>query len=125
MWLGTPSATHLMGDGEDSERLWAAVADPTRQQLIDLILAEGEATATSLARALPITRQGIAKHLAILERAGVVHATKAGREVRFTVRQDRLDLAARRLAQILANWDQRLADIKRIAEADDRTDTPN
>jgi DNA-binding transcriptional ArsR family regulator len=111
-----------MGDGEDAERLWAVVADPTRQRLIDLILAEGEATATSLARALPITRQGIAKHLAVLERAGVVQANRAGREVRFTVRQDRLDLAARRLAQIIANWDQRLADIKRMAEADDRTD---
>ena len=111
-----------MSDGDDAERLWAAVADPTRQQLLDRILADGEATATSLARALPITRQGVAKHLAILERAGVVDATRAGREVRYTVRQDRLDLAARRMAQIAANWDQRLAAIKRIAEADERTD---
>jgi ArsR family transcriptional regulator, cadmium/lead-responsive transcriptional repressor len=111
-----------MSEEEEAERLWAAVADPTRQQLLDLILAEGEATATSLARALPITRQGIAKHLAILERAGLVDATRAGREVRFTVRPDRLDLAARRMAQIIASWDQRLVAIKRLAEADDRTE---
>ena len=111
-----------MSEEEDAERLWTAVADRTRQQLLDLILADGEATATSLARALPISRQGIAKHLAILERAGVVDAKRAGREVRFTVRPDRLDLAARRMAQIIANWDQRLIAIKRIAEAGDRMD---
>ena len=48
----------------------AAVADPTRQQMLDLILAAGDATATALAHDLPITRQGVAKHLAVLERAG-------------------------------------------------------
>jgi DNA-binding transcriptional ArsR family regulator len=103
-------------EGEEAERLWAAIADPTRQQLIDLILAKGEATATDLARDLPVTRQGISKHLAVLQRAGLVQASRAGREVRFTVRQERLDEAARRMGRILARWDERLATIKRIAE---------
>jgi ArsR family transcriptional regulator, cadmium/lead-responsive transcriptional repressor len=103
-------------EGEDADRLWAAIADPTRQQLLDLLLASGDATATALARDLPITRQGIAKHLAVLERAGLVEATRTGREVRFTVREDRLDQATRRMARILARWDERLATIKRIAE---------
>jgi ArsR family transcriptional regulator, cadmium/lead-responsive transcriptional repressor len=103
---------------EEADRLWAAIADPTRQQLLDVILARGDATATALARDLPITRQGIAKHLAVLERAGLVEATRTGREVRFTVRQDRLDQATRHMAQILAKWDKRLATIKRIAETE-------
>jgi ArsR family transcriptional regulator, cadmium/lead-responsive transcriptional repressor len=103
-------------EGEEAERLWAAIADPTRQQLIDLILAKGEATATDLARDLPVTRQGISKHLAVLQRAGLVQASRAGREVRFTVRQERLDQATRRMGRILAQWDERLATIKRIAE---------
>ena len=77
----------MTGDGEEADRLWAAIADPTRQQLLDLILASGDATATALARDLPITRQGIAKHLAVLERAGLVEATRTGREVRFAVRR--------------------------------------
>ena len=106
----------MTAEGEEPDRLWAAIADPTRQQLLDLILASGEATATALARDLPITRQGIAKHLAVLERAGLLHATRSGREVRFTVREDRLDEATRQMAQILARWDERLATIKRIAE---------
>jgi DNA-binding transcriptional ArsR family regulator len=107
-----------VSEDDDGERLWAAVADPTRQKLLDLILAEGGATATSLARELPITRQGIAKHLSILRRAGLIDATRAGREVRFTVRPDRLDQATQRMARVIANWDQRLASIKRIAEAE-------
>jgi ArsR family transcriptional regulator, cadmium/lead-responsive transcriptional repressor len=109
----------MTGDGDEAERLWAAIADPTRQQLLDLILASGDATASGLAHNLPITRQGIAKHLAVLERAGLVEATRSGREVRFTVRRDRLDQATRRMAQVVARWDQRLATIKRLAETDD------
>jgi DNA-binding transcriptional ArsR family regulator len=107
----------MTGDGEEADQLWAAIADPTRQQLLDLLLASGPATATALARDVPITRQGIAKHLAVLQRAGLVEATRTGREVRFTVREDRLDQATRRMAQILARWDERLATIKRIAES--------
>lgn len=103
-------------EGEQADELWAAIADPTRQQLLDLILAAGDATASGLARDLPITRQGIAKHLAVLERAGLVEATRSGREVKFTVRRDRLDQTTQRMAQVVARWDERLATIKRIAE---------
>jgi DNA-binding transcriptional ArsR family regulator len=105
-------------DGEEADRLWAAIADPTRQQLLDRILAAGDATASGLARDLPITRQGVAKHLAVLERAGLVVATRSGRELRFSVRRDRLDQATRRMAQVVARWDQRLATIKSLAEAE-------
>jgi ArsR family transcriptional regulator, cadmium/lead-responsive transcriptional repressor len=108
----------MTGEGEEADRLWAAIADPTRQQLLDRILAGGDATASALARDLPITRQGIAKHLAVLERAGLVDATRTGREVRFTVRQAQLYRATRRMAQIAAEWDDRLATVKRIAETE-------
>jgi DNA-binding transcriptional ArsR family regulator len=106
-------------DDDEADRLWAAIADPTRQQLLDRILAAGDATASGLARDLPITRQGVAKHLAVLERAGLVVATRSGREVRFSVRRDRLDQATRRMAHVVARWDQRLASIKSLAEAAD------
>ena len=102
----------MTGEGEEADQLWAAIADPTRQQLLDLILAAGDATATALARDLPITRQGIAKHLAILERAGLVEASRTGREVRFTVREDRLDQATQHMAQVLAKWDRASSTIK-------------
>jgi DNA-binding transcriptional ArsR family regulator len=100
------------------DALWAAVADPTRRQLLDLLLARGEATATSLADELPVSRQAVAKHLAVLDRTGLVDGRREGREVRYTVRPERLEEARRRMADIAAAWEDRLAAIKRIAEAD-------
>ena len=101
---------------EDADRLWAALGDPMRLRLLDLLLERGEATASALATALPITRQGVAKHLAVLERSELVVARRAGRELRFAVREDRLDQARRQMAQVAARWDERLVAIKRIAE---------
>ena len=98
------------------DELWSAVADPTRRRVLDAILERGEATATMVAGELPVTRQAVVKHLAVLDRAGLVHGTRQGREVRFTVRPERLDTATRSLAQVAADWDARLAAIKRIAE---------
>jgi ArsR family transcriptional regulator, cadmium/lead-responsive transcriptional repressor len=100
-----------------SDVLWAAVADPTRRRLLDVLLARGEASATTLAAELPVTRQGIAKHLAVLDRAGLVEARRQGREVLYSVRPVELDAATRWMAQVAAEWDARLRTIKRLAEA--------
>jgi ArsR family transcriptional regulator, cadmium/lead-responsive transcriptional repressor len=99
------------------DELWSAVADPTRRRVLDVILAQGEATATTVAGELPVTRQAVAKQLAVLDRAGLVRGKRRGREVRYVVRPERLDLAARSMAQVAAEWDTRLVAIKRIAEA--------
>jgi DNA-binding transcriptional ArsR family regulator len=104
-------------DGEDAERLWAALGDPMRLRLLDLLLERGEATASALASELPITRQGIAKHLLVLQRAELVHAQRIGRETRFTVRDERLAQAQRQMARVVSRWDERLTSIKRMAEA--------
>jgi DNA-binding transcriptional ArsR family regulator len=99
------------------DELWAAVGDPTRRRVIDVLLHRREATATMLAAELPVTRQAVAKHLVVLDRAGLVEGRRRGREVRYAVRPERLDAAARSMAQVAAEWDTRLAAIKRIAEA--------
>ena len=99
------------------DELWSAVGDPTRRRVLDVILAHGEASATTVAGELPVTRQAVAKHLAVLDRAGLVEGRRRGREVRWVVRPERLDVAARSMAQVAAEWDARLVAIKRIAEA--------
>jgi DNA-binding transcriptional ArsR family regulator len=99
------------------DQLWSAVADPTRRRVLDVLLSQGTASATAVAGELPVTRQAVAKHLAVLDRAGLVEGRREGREVRYAVRPDRLDVAARSMAQVAADWDLRLAAIKRIAEA--------
>jgi DNA-binding transcriptional ArsR family regulator len=102
---------------DDVDELWAAVADPTRRRLLDALLAHGEATATTLAGDLPVTRQAVAKHLSVLERAGLVDSRRVGREVRYAVRPERLDAATEWLARVAAEWDERLGAIKRLAES--------
>ncbi|AVT29342.1 helix-turn-helix domain-containing protein [Plantactinospora sp. BC1] len=96
--------------------LWSAVGDPTRRRMLDLLLSEGGGTATSLSEHLPVTRQAVAKHLVVLHRVGLVHATAAGREKQFRVDQDQLARAVAQLADVGAAWDSRLRRIKRIAE---------
>jgi DNA-binding transcriptional ArsR family regulator len=105
---------------DEADELWAAVADPTRRRLLDVLLAHGEATATTLAGELPVTRQAVAKHLAVLDRAGLVERRRRGREVRYAVRPERLDAATRWLARVASRWDARLVAIKRLAESSAR-----
>jgi DNA-binding transcriptional ArsR family regulator len=109
-----------MNGRDEVDELWAAVAEPTRLRLLDLLLVRGEGTATTLAGELPVTRQAVAKHLAVLERVGLVEGRRDGREMRYAVRPDRLDEATRAMARVAAGWDQRLAKITRLAESASR-----
>jgi DNA-binding transcriptional ArsR family regulator len=95
----------------------AALADPTRRQLLDLLATQDQATATTLAGALPVSRQAVVKHLTVLAAAGLVDSVKVGREVRYAVRPEALDATARWMTALAATWDRRLAKIKRVAEA--------
>ncbi|MDP9224293.1 MAG: metalloregulator ArsR/SmtB family transcription factor [Actinomycetota bacterium] len=97
-----------------------ALADPTRRQLLELLSAQGEATATTLAERVPVSRQAVVKHLAVLDAAGLVSGSRVGREVRYAVRPAALDATARWMAGLAADWDRRLANIKRVAEAAER-----
>jgi ArsR family transcriptional regulator, cadmium/lead-responsive transcriptional repressor len=101
----------------EGDALWAAVGDPTRRRLLDSLLGLGQASATTLATDLPVTRQAVAKHLAVLARAGLVDGSRQGREVQYTVRPDRLDEVSHAMASVAASWDRRLGATKRLAEA--------
>jgi DNA-binding transcriptional ArsR family regulator len=112
----TARATQRVDDA-----LWSAIGDPTRRRMLDLLLAAGEGTATSLGRDLPVTRQAVAKHLAVLDRVGLVTASTAGREKRFRVDEAQLARAAAQLESVGSAWDARLQRIKGIAEAIQRS----
>ncbi len=99
------------------EGLWSAIGDPTRRQLVDLLLAHGQATATALSAELPVTRQAVSKHLLVLDRVGLVHSAPAGRELRYRVDEAQLARAVAQLNAVGARWDARLRRIKKIAEA--------
>nr|WP_204342057.1 metalloregulator ArsR/SmtB family transcription factor [Micromonospora terminaliae] len=97
--------------------LWSAIGDPTRRRMLDLLLVEGDGTATTLSQRMPVTRQAVAKHLGVLDRVGLVRATPAGREKRYRVDDAQLARAVAQLSSVGSAWDARLRRIKRIAES--------
>jgi DNA-binding transcriptional ArsR family regulator len=105
------------GAAEPVNNVLVALADPTRRHLLDLLAAHCEATATMLAKQLPVSRQAVVKHLAVLDTAGLVAGRRVGREVRYAVRTAALHATARWMAVLVADWDRPLANIKRVAES--------
>lgn len=101
------------------EDVLSALADPTRRELLERLSVHGCATATTLADELPITRQAVVQHLAVLDAVGLVLGRREGRERRFEVRAERLTEAARWMEGLAAQWDLRIATIRQIAEASD------
>ena len=99
------------------DELWSAVGDPTRRRMLDLLLVDGGGTATTLSDQLPVTRQAVAKHLAVLEKVGLVQVTPSGRERLYTVDEAQLARAVAQLSSVRDAWDGRLQRIKRMAEA--------
>jgi DNA-binding transcriptional ArsR family regulator len=95
--------------------MFAALADETRWSILTA-LGEGDASASALAGRLPVSRQAIAKHLAVLQEVGLVEPVRVGREVRFRVVGAELSATAATLDAIGREWDRRLAAIKEIAE---------
>ena len=114
------SSKHKSGQEGEQERelarLFAALGDGVRLRLITRILAAGAISATGLAEGEAISRQAIVKHLQVLETAGLVQATRVGREVRYALEARRLEEARAFLDGVSAHWDASLARLRRLVE---------
>ena len=95
----------------------AALADPTRQQILELLSEHGPQSASALAARLPITRQAIAKHVRILADAGLVRGGRDGREVVFDIVADGAADAASWLAATADRWQQRIDRLHRLVDS--------
>ncbi|CAN5399206.1 metalloregulator ArsR/SmtB family transcription factor [soil metagenome] len=95
----------------------AALGDDTRWAIL-VRLGEASLSASALAAELPVSRQAIAKHLAVLRDAGLVAAERRGREVVHVALGARLSETGRELERVARVWDARLAEIKALAERD-------
>jgi len=89
--------------------VFAALADPTRRQVVRTLSLQPDLTASSLAGELPMTRQAVTKHLAALDRAGLVRGRREGREMRYSLTPAPLADAMRWMDDVGAEWDARLA----------------
>jgi DNA-binding transcriptional ArsR family regulator len=96
-----------------AEHVFAALADPTRRAILAALALGGPATATDLAARLPITRQAIAKHLALLADAGLVTPEPGERRrVRYRLRSAPMRVAQQFLAALARDWDSPLDALK-------------
>jgi DNA-binding transcriptional ArsR family regulator len=99
--------------GAHVDRVFGALADPSRRFVVERLAARGSASQTELAGELPVTRQAVAKHLAALRAAGLVRAERRGREMRYELESAPLGDAAEWLERVGATWDARLAALAR------------
>ena len=94
------------------DAVFGALADPTRRAVMRR-LAQGPATPSDLAGELPVSRQAVSKHLAVLRDAGLVTSARAGREHRFTLTPAPMAEAVSWMSTVSARWDDRLAALRR------------
>ena len=92
----------------DTDRAFAALADPRRRELLELLGRTPGCSASALAARLPVSRQAVAQHLAVLEDSCLVSRCRAGREVLFSVRPEGLAAIAEWLTGRAARWQDRL-----------------
>jgi DNA-binding transcriptional ArsR family regulator len=95
--------------------VFAALADPTRREVVRSLAEQPGLTASHLAGELPMTRQAVSKHLSALSGAGLVDGRREGRETRYTLTPAPLAGAIEWMAEVGAQWDQRLERLRRSA----------
>ena len=94
-------------------RVFDALADPNRRYVLEALSQRETATATELAAELPVTRQAVAKHLVALSDAGLVESRREGRETLYELTPGPLGVAMEWMASVGAEWDARLAALRR------------
>lgn len=87
------------------DRVFYALADPTRRHILEELGSNGPRSASALSAQADISRQAIAKHLTIMEEAGLVERSRAGREVVFAVDAHQFAATGRWMQRIAQRWD--------------------
>jgi DNA-binding transcriptional ArsR family regulator len=103
-----------MNDELRSGAVFQALSDSTRREVIRCLSEEGSVSATRLAARLPVSRQAVAKHLDVLEEAGLVVSERQGRERRFRLSPAPMTEAVSWMAAMGSQWDERLERLRRM-----------
>jgi DNA-binding transcriptional ArsR family regulator len=100
----------------DPDPVFEALADPTRRAVIEALADDGPTTLSDLTRRLPVTRQAVAKHLVVLQDAGLVEGSGPVRGRMYAFTPQPLTDAMTWIVDVGAGWDERLARLKRQVE---------
>jgi DNA-binding transcriptional ArsR family regulator len=99
-----------------SAHVFAALGDETRLTLVSRLCEKGPLSITSLTSGSTMTRQAITKHLRVMERAGLVHGRRHGRESIWQLENERLEIARGYLEKVSKRWDDALGRLRRLVE---------
>jgi DNA-binding transcriptional ArsR family regulator len=99
-----------------SASVFAALGDDTRLRLLSRLCDDGPLSIAKLTAGFPITRQGVSKHLRVMEQAGLVRSMQRGRESVWQLERQRIAEARRYLDLIAAQWDAALSQLKHFVE---------
>lgn len=111
------SSPNTLRAPRNSAPVFAALGDATRLKLVGRLVDGRPRSIAQLADGLDLTRQGVTKHLRVLQRAGIVKARSVGRESRFTFVPEPVDRARSYLDAVSAQWDDALARLKTFVES--------
>lgn len=111
--MSSPDSSHVLADPAP---VFAALGDATRLELVSR-LSDGQARSIAqLTDGIRLTRQGVTKHLRVLEHAGIINSIRVGRESLFTYVPDRIEQAQSYLETVSAQWDDALSRLKSLVE---------
>lgn len=113
------SAARLDPTLKRSAPVFAALGDELRLTLVSRLSSQGPLSIANLTEGTDVTRQAVTKHLHVLAGAGLVRASRHGREQRWEVRGPSLSEARRCLDIIGRRWDDALARLKDAVEQDE------
>ncbi|HKD54313.1 MAG TPA: metalloregulator ArsR/SmtB family transcription factor [Steroidobacteraceae bacterium] len=114
--MSRPSGDASAAKRRQHAALFAALGDETRLALVSALCSGETRSIAQLTDGSKLTRQAITKHLRVLEGAGVVHSTRAGRESRFGLDPAPLSELREYLGRVSAQWDEVLARLKVLVE---------
>lgn len=86
--------------------VFAALGDRTRLSLLTRLHDGRSMSITELTQDTGVTRQGVSKHLNVLEASGIVSCARVGRETRYAIRAEGLSEAKQYLARASRQWDE-------------------
>jgi DNA-binding transcriptional ArsR family regulator len=101
----------------DPAPIFAALGDATRLELVSRLNDGQPHSITQLTDGLGLSRQGVTKHLRVLERAGIVRSSSIGRESRFTYVPEPIKHVRSYLDTVSAQWDDALSRLKTFVES--------
>jgi DNA-binding transcriptional ArsR family regulator len=110
------SSSSVLSEAKHSAPIFAALGDETRLRIVFRLCDDGPMSITRLAAGSQVTRQAIAKHLRVMEEAGLVHSRRQGRESVWQLEQRRLRDARHYLDLISKHWDEAVGRLRKFVE---------